>query len=274
MSRNIVDQIAWWIPIRSLRDKFRKKLIDRLVKDVIKYLPIDDNEPINLPDEWYHYPDAPIQNKDIFKILNNSFGEDKSKVKVLEIGSRVLGEDTRNGRIYFPDMDYTGFDYHAGPNVDVVGDAHKLSSYFKEDEKFDIVVSVAVFEHLAMPWKVAEEIFKVLKPGGYVYICTHFAWALHERPWHFFHFTDMGLKVLFNETLGFKCLESGFTDLLVVKFSKFTYERVRNKPFPGLYGGVQYFGQKIKDKLDYDWNAMTVDKVLPNTEYPTPIYDK
>lgn len=145
---------------------------------------------------------------------------------------------------------------------------------FKEDEKFDIVVSVAVFEHLAMPWKVAEEIFKVLKPGGYVYICTHFAWALHERPWHFFHFTDMGLKVLFNETLGFKCLESGFTDLLVVKFSKFTYERVRNKPFPGLYGGVQYFGQKIKDKLDYDWNAMTVDKVVPNTEYPKPTYNK
>ncbi|WP_347344006.1 class I SAM-dependent methyltransferase [Brachyspira hyodysenteriae] len=210
----------------------------------------------------------------MFKILNDSFGDDKSKVKVLEIGSRVLGENSRNGKMFFPDMDYTGFDYHDGPNVDVVGDAHKLSSYFKEDEKFDIVVSVAVFEHLAMPWKVAEEIFKVLKPGGYVYICTHFAWGIHERPWHFFHFTDMGLKVLFNETLGFKCLESGFADLLVVKFSKFASEERRNKPMPGLYGGVQYFGQKIKDKLDYDWNAMTVDKVLPNTEYPTPTYNK
>ncbi|MDA0055945.1 hypothetical protein OFR37_13675 [Brachyspira hyodysenteriae] len=72
-----------------------------MVKDLVKYLPIDDNEPINLPDEWYHYDDSILQNKDIFKILNDSFGDDKSKVKVLEIGSRVLGENSRNGKMFF-----------------------------------------------------------------------------------------------------------------------------------------------------------------------------
>ncbi len=37
-----------------------------------------------------------------------------------------------------------------GENVDLVIDAHRLSEYF-DKESFDLVISFAVFEHLAMP---------------------------------------------------------------------------------------------------------------------------
>jgi 2-polyprenyl-3-methyl-5-hydroxy-6-metoxy-1,4-benzoquinol methylase len=53
--------------------------------------------------------------------------------------------------------------------VDIVGDAHKLSSYFENGKQFDIVFSSAVFEHFAMPWIVATEIAKILKVGGFVF---------------------------------------------------------------------------------------------------------
>ena len=59
-----------------------------------------------------------------------------------------------------PAASYVGFDFYPGENVDVVGDAHKLSSYFGHDEKFDLIFSSAVFEHLHMPWIVAQEIQK------------------------------------------------------------------------------------------------------------------
>lgn len=107
----------------------------------------------------------------------------KKGIKVLEIGSReVTGESDAKTR--FSNTEYIGFDYHPGPNVDVVGDAHKLSEYFK-DEKFDIIYSSAVFEHFAMPWLVSTEISKLLKVGGIVFVETHFSFSSHERPWHF-----------------------------------------------------------------------------------------
>jgi hypothetical protein len=71
------------------------------------------------------------------------------------------------------------------------GDAHKLTTYFKEQEKFDLIFSSAVFEHLYMPWVAAMEIEKMLKAGGYVLIEAHFSFASHERPWNFFQFSQI-----------------------------------------------------------------------------------
>lgn len=82
---------------------------------------------------------------------------------VLEIGSRSVCSDSL-WKSHFPRCRYTGFDVLQGKNVNVVGDAHRLSDYF-EPRSFDLVISFAVLEHLAMPWVVAEEISKVLKVG-------------------------------------------------------------------------------------------------------------
>jgi len=118
------------------------------------------------------------------------------RVRVLEIGSReVTGPSQARAR--FVDAEYVGFDYYPGPNVDIVGDVHRLSSCFLENEKFDIIYSIACFEHFAMPWLVASEISKILKVGGIVYVKTHFSNGAHELPWNFFQFSDMGLRVLF-----------------------------------------------------------------------------
>ena len=69
--------------------------------------------------------------------------------KVLEIGSRCVSSQAHWKR-FFPDVQYTGIDIMDGENVDLVIDAHRLSEYF-DKESFDLVISFAVFEHLAMP---------------------------------------------------------------------------------------------------------------------------
>lgn len=132
----------------------------------------------------------------------------KQKLRLLEIGSRNVTGQVR--KELFPNTDYVGFDIHAGDNVDVVGDAHQLSSYF-EPESFDAVFTMSVFEHLLMPWKVVLEMNKVLKPSGLVYLTTHPTWPAHELPWDFWRFQKNSFYGLFNRYTGFSIekLEEG-----------------------------------------------------------------
>lgn len=189
--------------------------------------------------------------------------------KVLEIGSREV-TGASNARNEFDKAQYVGFDYYPGRNVDVVGDAHKLSSYFDGNEQFDLIYSSSCFEHFAMPWVVASEIAKMLKVGGHVFIETHFSFSTHERPWHFFQFSDMALKVLFSEPLGFKCLEAGMSNPIVGRFSSLADPYLRNKPVKGLYCHSAYLGKKIKSVTDFDWSEIDLQRVVGSTEYPRP----
>jgi len=126
---------------------------------------------------------------------------------ILEIGSRARSGINRKG-LFPKGSRYVGFDYLAGENVDVVGDAHELSKYVPLDS-FDFVFSVVVFEHLAMPWKVALEINKVMKVGGVAMINTVQSWPVHEAPWDYFRFSDYSWDTLFNASTGFEIIDRG-----------------------------------------------------------------
>lgn len=121
--------------------------------------------------------------------------------RVLEIGSRARSGIIRKD--LFAGKQYTGIDVLAGPNVDVVGDAHSLSTHFAADS-FDAVYSVSTFEHLAMPWKVAVELNHVLRPGGIAYFVTHQSLGMHDMPWDFWRFSDTAWDSIFNTFTGFQ----------------------------------------------------------------------
>lgn len=193
----------------------------------------------------------------------------KEGMKILEIGSREVTGPS-NARIKFSESKYIGFDFYPGNNVDVVGDAHKLSSYFKKEEKFDIIYSSACFEHFAMPWLVAVEIAKLLKVGGIVFVETHFSFSSHERPWHFFQFSDMALRTLFSKALGFECIEAGMSNPMVGRFSSLADKYLRYKPIAGLYCHSEFLGRKIKNIEYFDWNSIDLIEVIGDTKYPEP----
>lgn len=81
------------------------------------------------------------------------------------------------------------------PKLDVIGDAHRLP--FK-DQAFDIVYSIAVLEHVRKPWIVAQEITRVLRPGGHVVLELPFLNTIHDQH-DYFRFTDLGIRSLFDE---------------------------------------------------------------------------
>jgi SAM-dependent methyltransferase len=192
----------------------------------------------------------------------------KPGVRILEIGSRnVTGGATRTP---FSAAHYVGFDFYGGENVDVVGDAHKLSSYFNPDEKFDLIFSSAVFEHFHMPWVVAQEIQKLLKVGGYVFVETHFSFGTHERPWNFFQFSDMGLRALFNRALGFDLVDYGMSNPMNGIYGQGAHEALRGEPIHELYCHSEILCKKSHEIQNFDWSKVEIDEIVDNTRYPAP----
>jgi hypothetical protein len=128
------------------------------------------------------------------------------KGSILEIGSRAPTGVVRRDMV--PDgWSYVGMDILAGPNVDIVGDAHELSSIFRT-QKFDAVMAFSVIEHLMMPWKFAIELNRVLNLGGIGVITTHQAWPVFDMPWDFWRFSDRAWDALFNKATGFEVIQA------------------------------------------------------------------
>lgn len=91
---------------------------------------------------------------------------------------------------------YTGLDIVDGPEVDVVGKAWSLPF---EDNSFDVIISTQVLEHTEKVEKTVEEIQRVLKPGGTLFISAPFAFQEHGGPYDFWRFTQYGLRTLFSK---------------------------------------------------------------------------
>lgn len=175
-------------------------------------------------------------------LLNNF---DKEGITILEVGSKeVTGPSIIKSKL--TKAKYIGIDISSGRNVDIVCDAHELSK-FVENGSIDVVYSQSVFEHLYAPWLVAEEISKILKINGYVFIDTHWNFKSHERPWNFFNFSDLGLKALFNNALGFQCIDSGLDLPIRGRFSIRGPKYLRMKEVYGLMSHSYYAGKKISD---------------------------
>ena len=192
---------------------------------------------------------------------------DKPGAEILEVGSRCVNVSLREN---FKWAHYTGFDYYPGNNVDVVGDAHKLSQYF-EGKKFDLIFSNAVFEHLAMPWMASLEMIKLLKQDGYIFVETHYSYSSHERPWHFFQFSENALNVLFPDVFGIKCLKKGCSNLIKGEFSSYSSDYLQGRIVPGLYCHSEFLGKKVREVPEsISWNDICLEDVVGSTQYPKP----
>lgn len=210
------------------------------------------------------YQDDTISHDNWIEFLSEKFN--KKGMRVLEVGSRIVTGACNRSK--FDKAEYVGFDYYSGPNVDVVGDAHKLSEYF--NEKFDLIFCASVFEHLAMPWKVSIEMIKLLKLGGYVFIETHYCYASHERPWHFFQFSENALDVLFPEKMGMLCEKKGCSNLIAGRFTEYSSDYLKDTYINGMYCHSEYYGKKIKEIDKLSWDDILLEDVSKGTKYPCP----
>ncbi len=89
------------------------------------------------------------------------------------------------------------------PNVDVVAD---LSDLPLEDNSFDAATCEQVLEHVPHPQQVAQELERVVRPGGHIHIATPFLFPWHPSPRDYSRWTCEGLRELFEHC---ECIEEG-----------------------------------------------------------------
>lgn len=123
--------------------------------------------------------------------------------RVLDLGGRARSGVLRAEQ--YRDKEVVVLDVLADEGVDVVCDAHRMSEVL-EGESFDAIYSLAVFEHLVMPWKVAIEMNRVMRVGAIGFIVTHQTVGMHDMPWDYLRFSDNAWKGLFNAATGFEIL--------------------------------------------------------------------
>ncbi|MFZ0946254.1 MAG: methyltransferase domain-containing protein [Syntrophobacteraceae bacterium] len=66
-------------------------------------------------------------------------------------------------------------------------------------EKFDIIISEQVFEHVPFPHRAARNIYNMLNSGGYFLITTPFLIKYHPVPDDYFRWTENGIKLFLSE---------------------------------------------------------------------------
>lgn len=74
-------------------------------------------------------------------------------------------------------------------------------------ERYDAIFSVSVFEHISKPWKAAENLSRLLKPGGVCYHAAPFSYFYHGAPADFWRFTPDAMELIFSDL---KTLKSEF----------------------------------------------------------------
>ena len=111
---------------------------------------------------------------------------------IVEIGSY----DVNGGLRSFapPSADYIGVDVSEGPGVDrvvVIGEPLPF-----DDASIDAILASSVLEHDPMFWRTFEEMCRVIRPGGFIYLNVPSNGPVHRYPvdcWRFY--PDAGLAL-------------------------------------------------------------------------------
>lgn len=160
---------------------------------------------VDLLKRGYHrLPKPPSSNYTYRKISPSPYELLPPHATIFDIGSKeargsyAFGNPPGGARIVCVDI-------LPGPGVDLVADAQNLDMV--ADESVDCIIAISALEHIRHPSKVIDEIFRILRPGGIVYINVPFVFPFHADPDDFYRFSHRGIAILCEK---FHCIDTGF----------------------------------------------------------------
>ena len=116
---------------------------------------------------------------------------------VIEIGSKDYGS-TASFRDHYIGAEYVGLDMSEGAGVDVIVDLTKGIGTLRENH-FALGICCSVLEHVEKPWIFAENLTRIIRPGGKLYMSVPWVWRFHAYPDDYFRFSHRGVITLFEQ---------------------------------------------------------------------------
>jgi SAM-dependent methyltransferase len=110
-------------------------------------------------------------------IISVGAGGDVSELIGRRIGTRVTEVDIDPAR-----------------KPDIVADVCDMNMF--ADQSVDVIFMVEVLEHVKTPQLALDEMHRVLKPGGRLFLSTPFILPIHDAPYDFYRYTKFGLAHL------------------------------------------------------------------------------
>ena len=140
-----------------------------------------------------------------------------------EFGGRILdvGCGDKPFEQFLSGLEHVGVDHTPTSRADVRAVAGELP--FPEGT-FDTILCTEVLEHVPEPSLILAECYRVVKPGGVLYVTVPMTWYLHYEPHDFFRYTKYGIRFLCEKT-GFDVVSlermGGFTMYVCLRASEF-----------------------------------------------------
>ena len=123
--------------------------------------------------------------------------------RLIDVGAGESPYRELFGHLRYENTDWENSVHPGARAVDHVGPAHDLPV---PDATYDAVLCTQVLEHVPNPAEVIGELYRVLRPGGRLYLTVPLAWELHELPFDFYRYTAHGLARILGDA-GFEQLD-------------------------------------------------------------------
>lgn len=138
------------------------------------------------------------------------------------------------------DIEISGHD-HKSEQIDVFYDGKKIPF---EDEYFDNIFTSEVFEHVFNLDPILDELYRVLKPGGYMLATVPFIWNEHEIPFDYGRYTSFGIKSLLKHH-GFRIVKLKKSTNYIEMIYQMKMEYIRYEIFKINNPAIRHFLQRI-----------------------------
>ncbi|MEX0935063.1 MAG: methyltransferase domain-containing protein [Candidatus Paceibacterota bacterium] len=144
----------------------------------------------------------------------NDFFDDKikkiitEKKRVIDIGGGLRVVKEKNNRYdkkrawirpLLENTQYQILDPVPDYNPDIIGDIHDLPF---DDNSIDAILCIAVLEHVENPIQAVREMYRSLKPGGYLFVYVPFLYYYHAEEGYYkdyWRFTKDSITFLFRD---------------------------------------------------------------------------
>lgn len=159
---------------------------------------------------------------------------------VLSEGARILdaGAGETPYKNYFLHQHYFAVDIQWGDpdwNYSKLDAICNLTALPILNKHLDAVLCTQVLEHVNEPFLIISEFYRILKPGGLLYVSAPQGWGVHQAPHDYFRFTQYGLKYLL-EKAGFQicsitptCGYFGYLANRLTVFPKTLFWQIKNR---------------------------------------------